>query len=240
VARHGGSPKLRVAELYLALGCARGDAGALHVLHGLLADVGARLRRRGASAAERDEVVQRLSIKLLTGDAPRILDYAGTGALTSWLRVAALREAHNLRRETHREDLIGEPDAICEIEAFAVTGQPPDSAHIAAESREAFVAAFRAGFATLAARERNLLRMHYVDRVELGDLATAYGVHRVTIGRWLDGARDRLCGEVESRLAARLQLGASEVASLIGFVRGGRDLSLGRLLATISQISGTP
>ena len=229
----GGHPidRLRVGDLYLAFACAAGDPIALQELWGLLGDVAVRLRRRGASAAECDEVVQRLCEKLLTGAAPRILDYAGTGELASWLRVAALREAQNLRRQTHREDLIGAPDAI---EAFACTGQEPASAHLAVESREVFVAAFRAGFATLSARERNLLRMHYVDRVEIGDLATAYAVHRVTVGRWLDSARDRLRREVERRLASRLEVGHSEVARLIGFVRGGPDLSLGRLLATIT------
>jgi len=226
-----GLARLRVADLYLALACARGDARALQQLLAQLVDVRARLRRRGASAVECDEVVQRLQVKLLTGAAPRILEYAGTGELASWLRIAALREAHNLRRETHREDLIGTPDAF---EAFACTGQAPDSAQIALESREVFVAAFRAGFATLSARERNLLRLHHVDRVELGDLAIVYAVHRVTIGRWLDSARDRLCREVEVRLASRLQLGTREVASLIGFVRAGAGLSLGRLLATIT------
>ena len=226
-----GASTTHLAGLYLAFACGAGDAAALRHLDQLLAAaVESALARRGFSASDRREVAQRLRIRLLA-PPPRILEYAGRGELGAWLRVAALRLALNLRRETVRERALDDHDAEL---ALACTGHDPETMHVAAESRAAFVTAFRTAFKALSARERNILRLHYSDAVELQDLAAAYAVHRVTIGRWIEAARAQLRSAVVQHLVTDLDVAPSEAARLVSTVRG--DVSLRRLLPETTRV----
>ncbi|HZO16457.1 MAG TPA: hypothetical protein VFB62_24450 [Polyangiaceae bacterium] len=231
VTAHVSTSSANLRHLYLACACGAGDEHAVRYVDRMLCQAVERaLCGRGFSPSERDEVAQRLRCRLLVPDGgkpPRIFEYSGRGDLGSWLRVAALRLALNFRRQTGREEPLDDTGLA---EACACTGQTPDAAYAAAHSRETFVSAFRAAFSALSARERNLLRLHYVDGAELQDLAAAYSVHRVTVGRWIDVARDRLREELELYLVSRLQLRASEAARWVVSVRAVGDLSLRQLL----------
>lgn len=54
--------------------------------------------------------------------------------------------------------------------------------------------------AELAPRDRALLRLHLVERASIDDIAALYRVHRATVARWIQSAREI----VESELTLSL------------------------------------
>jgi len=81
----------------------------------------------------------------------------------------------------------------------------------ASRFREAFVPALEA----LSARQRNLLRQHYIDGVSLEALAGLYRVHRATAARWLADARQAVLSHVREGLRTQGALTDSELESLL-------------------------
>src|SRR5258708_809944 len=91
--------RMHTSDLYLACACARGDAVAIaRFERRLLPRVDKAVARIDAAPTFIDDVREELRCRLLVGPTPRIADYAGSGALESWLCVAAMRVALNLRR----------------------------------------------------------------------------------------------------------------------------------------------
>src|SRR5947207_9128327 len=87
------------ADFYLARACACDAPGAMVTFERVfMSQVPAYLRRLRASPSFVDEVQQLLRAKLFVGPPPQITEYAGTGPLTAWLRVTALRTAFDLKR----------------------------------------------------------------------------------------------------------------------------------------------
>ena len=216
---------LHAEDLYLACGCALGDSRALAELERLhLPQVAAWVRRVDPSPAFADEVRQVLRERLLVGDGrpPRIAEYSGRGRLESWLQVAALRTALNLRRAQRRDtDPIDD-----EIEA-ALSVPDAELRLVKERHREDFRAALRVAAARLPTRTRQAIRLHYVDGLSLEKIAALHGVNRSTVWRWITLAQTELERDVRSDLAARLGVAGAELESLLAVVRSGVELSLG-------------
>src|SRR5260221_7125848 len=87
--------KLHGADLYLACACAEGAAGALAEFEKEhLSQVPSYVARIGRDPTFVQEVCSRLRERLLVAQGkrpPRIAEYSGRGALSSWLRIAAVR-----------------------------------------------------------------------------------------------------------------------------------------------------
>jgi RNA polymerase sigma-70 factor (ECF subfamily) len=82
----------------------------------------------------------------------------------------------------------------------------------------------------LAAPERNLLKLHYVESISLEKLAVMEGMSRATVARKLAAARATVLTHVRAGLRQRLGLSARELESLLRFVRSRLELSLRRVL----------
>jgi RNA polymerase sigma-70 factor (ECF subfamily) len=93
----------------------------------------------------------------------------------------------------------------------------------------AFSAALREALACLEPRLRSVLRSTYVDGVSADKLAKLYGVHRVTVARWLGDARLAVAEDTRRRMAVALAVPAEESESILRLVRSRLDLSLGAL-----------
>ena len=197
-------------DLALALALARHDRVALAVFDREIAPAlrGALARfDRGSDFI--DEAVQRTRVKLLVGDgAQRILEYAGRGSLKAWVTVVAVREALLMLRATARE-LPGDDD----IMRVAFT-EPVLAASREAHKRE-LSASFRAALESLEARERNLLRLCFVEGVGTEELARLFRVHRTTAFRWLRDARSKLLARTRDQFLARVGINASEADSVM-------------------------
>jgi RNA polymerase sigma-70 factor (ECF subfamily) len=221
---------LDAAELYIAIGCARGDAAALaHFRARYFEPLVASLRRMGLGDAQLDEVWQMMCDRLLVrrGDEPpRILGYAGRGELRGLVRVAATRMALNwVQRDrssgTHEWiDRLPGGDADPELHAIKL------------QHRGELKEELEAAIATLSARERMLLRLHLVERMGIDAVAALCAVHRATAARSIVRAKETLAARVRARLMARWRIGDGDMAALKELVDSQLDLSLTRLLTT--------
>jgi RNA polymerase sigma-70 factor (ECF subfamily) len=224
---------LHVADLYLACGCAHGDAAAIAAFDAhCLAVVDRALARLGLDAAMIDEVKQRLRRALLVPErgAPRIVSFAGRGALRSWVRVLAVHEAWGMLR-TARGPL-GRVDAAEDrLVDLASAGATPELEYLKRMYRQDFERAFRAAIQALSARERTLLRQHFLDGVGINELAALYRVHRATIGRWLEHAREAVLATTRRHLMESLDVPRAEIESILRLVLSQVELNLRPLLA---------
>jgi RNA polymerase sigma-70 factor (ECF subfamily) len=202
---------LHLVDLYLACGCAARQPAALeHLEAAFLGQLPAFLSGIDRSPSFVDKVGQALREHLLVGRAGRaaaIADYAGRGPLGRWLRVAAQRIALNLRR-----GLKGH--ATLDDDGHAALGNPELEVLRKAAQGELAVA-LRSALAALTPRERNLLRLHFLDGLTTTEIAALLRVHRTTVRRQLNECRDALVARVRADLRARLHLSDSQLESII-------------------------
>jgi RNA polymerase sigma-70 factor (ECF subfamily) len=224
---------LRVEDAALAFACGRGNERAVAEF---LRRFGAIMRREAAKVDSAPTFVAdanaRLRERLLSPrrDAPpRIATYQGRGALADWVRVAAARNALNLARDSALE-APARGDAIDQI----VVDAAPELRWLAERHRDDLNEAVRFAFTALATEERNILRMHYVDDVAMGELGALYGVHKSTMSRRVARARDAVLTATCERLAQLLEAPPADVANLIKLLRSQIDVTLSRVLASRS------
>jgi RNA polymerase sigma-70 factor (ECF subfamily) len=221
----------RAADLYLAAACAEGDAAAIAQLSAMLpAIVRPALARLGLPPGDDDEIVQRVRVALVvpggTG-APGIAGYSGRGDLRAYIRAVAVRLA--LKR-LEREDGPASDDDSAVLELLPAAADSPELRVLKDRCRADVRTAFGAALATLSARERTLLRQHYVDGLSIDRLAPLHSVHRATCARWIEAARGNILLAVRGYLKDTLGLAAVELDSMIELVRSQLDLSLTRQL----------
>lgn len=221
---------LHVNDLVLALSCARGDARALsHFERSFLTQIPQAISHVAKDASAREEVMQRLRLKLFVpseGRAARITDYAGRGPLGGWLRVAAVREALNLVRGI-------KPEGEMSVDELAGPGRAddPELALVRARHGRELAEAFRETVAALPDDDRTVLRMHYVDGLEIEDVGRVFGVHRTTASRWLQKTREKVLDGTRRRVRERLRGSESEVESVLRLAQSDFDVSLNRVLS---------
>jgi RNA polymerase sigma-70 factor (ECF subfamily) len=206
------------SDLYLAFACSCGDVKALRYFdREFVARARGSICRINSAADFVDEAQQVLRARLLGPPEPRILRYAGKGPLLAWVRIAAVRTALDLARSTRRA-----ADELVEEHLLADVGIGELETR---RYRGALEAAIRRVFAGLEARDRNLLRMHYVDGLSLERLGALYQVHRATAARWLAELRGRIVEGVEGDMRAGLKLTPSEFQSVFRVARSELEAS---------------
>jgi RNA polymerase sigma-70 factor, ECF subfamily len=217
--------KIHTTDLYLACACLHGDAHAWRELDKQhLARVPQFVGRIDASSAFSDEVRQRLGEKLIreTDEGPsKLALYTGRGPFGAWLRVAAIREAQNLKRR-------GKRTVDANDIALAATDHDPEMLLLKQRYAAEFTAAFKAVLITLSADERNVLKMHYLDGLTVEEVGKVYRVSRATAARWIASARDTIIERTQAALGDRLGESAPRAQSLLAFVKSQLDLSLRR------------
>ena len=212
-------------DLYLACGCALGQARAIAAFdRAVRGDIELALARLGLDAGERDEVAQQTRVRLFVGPAPKITEYTGRGSLAGWVRVVALRLGLNFLRSRRR--FAEPPDVLAAVQS-AFPGA--DGERVVATLQGELAQALQVAFASLSTRHRNVLRQHFLDGASFKDLAAAYGVHRVTASIWLKEAREALLVAAEQRLRPRVGESLSAILDMLG---SRLDLDLHEVLRT--------
>jgi RNA polymerase sigma-70 factor, ECF subfamily len=218
-----------VADHYLAFACAAGDPVAV-------AECDAILVREASFAADgtrmhasvRDEATQIVRAQLLApreSGAAAIGDYAGRGALRSWLRVCVSRELVRLAKAQQREEPLEE-----HLIADSGYGDDPALEELKARYRAELAEAFRTALTELPARERTLLRYQLVDGLTIDEVGAIFRVHRATAARWLAKIRDDLVARTRTLMAAALGVDTAEAASIVRLVQSQLDVSVIRHL----------
>jgi RNA polymerase sigma-70 factor (ECF subfamily) len=217
----------RGADLYLAIACAAQLPGAVSQFErAFLAPVPRQLGRVALTTHEEDELRQQLRVKLLVGPSPKILEYKGSGPLGAWVRVCALRMALDLKTapEVARR---GDNEALDAL----VGGTGAAETMLDAEHhREAFREALQEALAMLTAREKTILRLHFLDGMNIDALGTLFQVHRATVARWLVSIRTRVLADVRGRLSLDIGASTSEAQSLVRLLRSEVQVSIQRIL----------
>lgn len=233
----GADPALAVRELHaadlgLAWACAQGDARALAELdRRVVATVPHAVARLRATGPFIEEVQQLLRQRLLvpgTRGAPRILDYGGRGPLTRWLRAAALRVALNLL-DSQKQGAASTGDSG-ELERIPAAAPDPELAFVKQRYGPEFKEALEAALRGLPARERNFLRLYFVQGLTVDQIGRMQGAHKSTVSRWLARSREGLLAETRRLLRERLDVSPTELDSLMGLLRSQLDMSLSRIL----------
>jgi RNA polymerase sigma-70 factor (ECF subfamily) len=142
------------------------------------------------------------------------------------VRVAAIRAWLNHRRETARTEPLAEDDvlvteATSDLELELLKGK----------YRDLFRRVFLEAVEALAPGTRLLLKLHYLDRLSMDEVGKVLGVHRLTVLRRLERARQELSEGTKERLEAELRLAPPDVESLLRLIQSRLDVSLGQALA---------
>jgi RNA polymerase sigma-70 factor (ECF subfamily) len=226
----------KLAELLLAAGCEQGDEAALRsfetrYLHGL--DAVFNKMRLAPSMA--DEARQLVRVKLLVtepGVQPRLARYAAGGDLDGLVRVVATRTAISLLRKQSAEQRSGDDEDLVQLVSPLTS---PELRSLRAEHRELVRGAFQAAIVALASRERNVLRLHLLDHLNIDEIGLLYRVHRGTAARWIQKARDAIHAGARRQLEASGIIQRTELDSLLRAGSSQLDLSLERLLRPVAE-----
>ena len=228
-----GLDALRGGDLWLAFHAGHGHGLAVAALESTcFAGLTGVLRARRADPAEADEVVQRIRHRLLVaspGQRTRILGYAGRGELRAWVRVAAVRDWLNLKRESPKHESPSTDEALA-----AVASSDLELELLKGKYRETFRRVFLEAVESLAPGTRLLLKLHYLDRLSMEEVGRILGVHRLTILRRLERARQELSEGTKERLEVELRLAPPEVESLLRMIQSRLDVSLQNALTDVS------
>jgi len=218
---------VHLGDLALAIACGAGDPAALELFEQrYLAQIPAYLGKHGGTPAFADEVRQRVRMKLFVGHAPKIASYGGTGPLGAWLRVVTIRCARDLHRTVH-------PTApLTEAIAQPAPAPDPELDYLKLRYGAEFRAALAEVLGALEPRQRNLMKLYFLDGLTVEVIGGMFGVNRSTITRWLADIRARIRDETHRMLRTRLGIRDSDLAQLWGIVESRMDLSLRSLLGT--------
>lgn len=217
------------ADLYLACGCASGDPRALSELErAFFSEVARYVMKLDGSPAFADEVRQLLREKLFAParGRPKILDYSGRGPLGGWLRVAAVRTARNFQRGSKS------PLALARsIDDQIRTPKPdPELSYLKQHYARAFREAFEQTLGELSPRERNILRLHFIEALSSSAIGAMYRVSGATVRLWIKQWREAILAQTRRRLATRLRTDTQELDGVMGLVQSQLDLTISRLL----------
>jgi RNA polymerase sigma-70 factor (ECF subfamily) len=204
--------------------CLAHDPEALRVLEAhYVKKLGGALAALGIAPADRDEVAQKLWLRLVVDDPPRLASWEGRGSLLGFVRAVAVRLALDERRAAKPT---APEDAILDLADGALG---PEAALDKRISRRQFRDAFEAAVANLKPKQRTLLRQVYVDGLANDAVAQLYGTHRATVFRWLIDARRDLAKLLREELARALGLPVEDVPHFAAFVQSQLSLSLARV-----------
>jgi RNA polymerase sigma-70 factor, ECF subfamily len=216
------------ADLVLALACAGGDERALVVLQRrLMPSFDPDLRRLGVAAEDLDDVRQLVLVRLLTSPGGGLASYAGRSSLLSWLRTVVCRTAIDVRRAAPRDPVSATQNAL---DRLVSESADPELTAIRSGLHTEFQQALTDSVTALTARSKEVLRLYYVDGMNIGAIGEIYGVHRATVARWINGIRSAVMTRLRQRVAGSLRPTSSEFRSLTEAVRDDLHLSVDRVL----------
>lgn len=221
--------EMLVADHFLAFGCAAGDAAAVAECDAILVrEAGFAADGTRMHASVRDEATQVVRTQLLApreGKPAAIGDYAGRGALRSWLRVCVSRELVRIAKAQQRAEPLEE-----HLVADPGYGDDPALEELKTKYRAQLADAFRSALTELPARERTLLRYQLIDGLTIDEIGAIFRVHRATAARWIAKIRDDLVTRTRELMAEALGVDTAEAASIVRLVQSQLDVSVIRHL----------
>lgn len=226
--------ELRASDLYLLLGWRLGDAAATQAFaEQHLSRARALLAARQTSPAVIDDVLQIVCQRAAAPESGegRASLYSGTGDLSAWLCICAVRELQRQRRKLGREVPLGD-DLLANRGATQASGE---LLYLRPLYQREFKESFEEAIHQLTSRDRNLLRYYVLDQLTIDQLGVMFRVHRVTAFRMVTRARQRLIDRTRALLMQRIHVTPEELDSVLRVLRSDMQLSLRRVLQGESE-----
>ncbi len=202
-------------DLFLAMGCARGDRGAWDHFAGEFLPALKRFALQACRNPDQAEDLAQELVRNLMADGRKLAGFDGRGSLLAWLRVAVARSAIDRFRQGRRNvslEEVAEAGGAVQGEGLSV---PADAGRQLDERWGRILSELLAAeIRGLPGRDRLLLGLYYVENVPLHGIAAQFGVHESTVSRWLEGLRNGLRKRVEREFRVRHGLGPREVEGL--------------------------
>lgn len=224
---------LQIEDLYLASACARGDSAAIAAFERRydrqLGAIVAQFAGKGRAPEDLRQILRERLFVAHDQRPPRIVEYRGTGTLKAWLKVTAVRAFLDERRRVSRREQedVSPGEALLDMPAE----QDWELDFLKRRYREAFRHAFWQALTTLTSEQRNLLRYHAVEGLTLDQIAAITPIHRSSIARRLQKARQALLTATREALATSLRVEGREFESIMALIQSRLDVSLSRVLA---------
>lgn len=222
--------EFRAAEAFLACACTIGLPSAIRafeasILSSLDVFLGP-LQRPDVVDETRRQLLDQLFVSAPSRPA-KITRYGGRCALTTWVRVAALRVALSIVEE----NADGGPfDADADADAVARSAYS-ELSRVPLEEQGEFLRAFRQAMSDLPERTRTMLRFTHVERLTPARLGAIYGVARTDAFGWVERAHDEVLASTRVRLLARIDVSAMECESMLRLMKTDVHATLGALVA---------
>jgi RNA polymerase sigma-70 factor (ECF subfamily) len=217
----------RGSDLYLAVACGQNDAAAVGQFEeAFLKTVVRQIGRVALSTQQAEELKQQLRIKLLVGPTAKILEYRAGGPLGAWVRVCALRMALDM---TRAPEMLRRNDSQA-LDALMASTPAGEALLDSTRHSEALRNALHDALTKLSPREKTILRLHFLEGMNIDALGDLFGVHRATVARWLVSIRGSLLDGVRGQLSLDIGASPSEAKSLVRLLDGEVHLSIQRLL----------
>jgi RNA polymerase sigma-70 factor (ECF subfamily) len=218
--------QLRISEIWLACACAHRSSRAMAFFDVLfLTPAAEALVRSGHHPADVDDALQLLRERLFVSEG-RIAQFSGRGSLASWARVSLARQLTSLQRSSERTLPLADDDA---------SAPPPSAGPEMLVTRRryghVFHEALKEAFAGLKHDQRTVLRLHFVDGMNLDSIAPILRVSRATAGRRILNARNALVDRVLALMGERLRTTPSEIQSVLANMWGSLSVGVGQALS---------
>lgn len=217
----------QLVDLALACACCSGDGAALQAFRQVVGDEARRsVKRLGLGDVALEEVMTSLEDRLLGlhGGAPQLASYSGIGPLRAWVRMVAVRAGLRAKGQGSASPPAAEAEVLS-----------PELAYLKSLYGAPLRRCLADSMAALSIRDRNLLRLHFLDGVSAERLGVMHSVHRVTAYRWLQAAIEALSRGVRTRLADELELTPDSIDSLMKVMRSELSLNLENLAPPMQQ-----
>jgi len=214
-------------DFFLACAAGDGDAGALRAIEErYLARLPVRIRRLGSSPASIPDIMQMVRLRLFSGEAPRIRAYNASIPLEQWIKVIAIRTAIS----AHRKELSASAAEAAAPEALVRSSTDVATTLMKEQHKRELESAIVRLFTQLTPRDRTVFRLHVLQGLSIDKIAKAYGVHRVTVGRWIWNAGEIVLDGLRRHFADQLGIVPAEFDSLARLMRSRLSIDVRRLL----------
>lgn len=178
-------------DYLLAQNCLSGDARAIQTLQRTYGElIYAYLRKAGGAEHEAREVTDGLWADLLAqreNAAPRLANYQGRAALSTWLYPVALNRLMLIKRAQERQELLAEKNLTLEESGGVVPAPETDTPLM-----ELLHEAVQHGFRQCDPEHFVMALLSYIDGLYLEELAKMFQRPRATIHRHLGKATEEI------------------------------------------------
>jgi RNA polymerase sigma-70 factor (ECF subfamily) len=218
---------LRTSDLYLACACLANDESAILTFEQRYVPTIARaLARLQLPPWLADDITCSLREKLFLGACgpPLLQGYSGRGELRSWVRSVAMHAGQSALRR---------PKGRCDVAAAFELYDPnddPELEYFKSIYRVELAESLGAAIRSLSSREREILRLHYFEGLNIDAIGARHHVHRATVARWIAAALGSILRHMRDDLAARLSLPRRDLDSVMRLAGSGLDANVSGML----------